>query len=102
MKRQDFNKSDRKLQKLPPTLKFHHCNFYLAAGMSIPFRFKSSASDKSTVMAPIPQGSQQHHHRNTTKVSNKAYKSRFASKSQLRDQAKGKARKIQGSEGFKY
>ncbi|PYI07645.1 DUF663-domain-containing protein [Aspergillus sclerotiicarbonarius CBS 121057] len=39
-------------------------------------------------MAPTP--TVQHHHRSTTKSSNKPYKTRHASKSALKDQAKGK------------
>ncbi|KAK5175215.1 ribosome biogenesis protein tsr1 [Saxophila tyrrhenica] len=41
-------------------------------------------------MAPINPSSGAHHHRSTTKVSNKAFKTRHASKSALKDQAKGK------------
>lgn len=34
--------------------------------------------------------SEQHHHRSTTKVSHKAYKTRFTSKNALKEQAKGR------------
>ncbi|KAF9893658.1 hypothetical protein FE257_009826 [Aspergillus nanangensis] len=44
-------------------------------------------------MAPITQAV--HHHRNTTKTSHKAYKSRHASKSSIKDKEKGK---VEGSE----
>lgn len=53
---------------------------------SIPFRFKAGGS-----MAPMTE----HHHRNTTKVSHKPFKSRHATKSLIRDLAKGK---IEGTE----
>ncbi|KAK3713773.1 ribosome biogenesis protein tsr1 [Vermiconidia calcicola] len=41
-------------------------------------------------MAPITAASEAHHHRSTTKVSNKAFKTRHTSKSALKDRAKGK------------
>lgn len=49
---------------------------------SIPFRFKSGGN-----MAPIT-GS--HHHRSTTKQSQKSFKSRHATKGALKEQSKGK------------
>lgn len=52
--------------------------------MSIPFRFKAGGNQ---VMAPI--NSTGHHHRSTTKADQKAFKSRYATKSALKDQAKG-------------
>lgn len=50
---------------------------------SLPFRFKGSQAN----MAPAQSV---HHHRSTTKVSHKPYKSKHASKSALKDKAKGK------------
>ncbi len=38
-------------------------------------------------MAPAPTGV--HHHRNTTKISHKPFKSRFTTKSALRELSKG-------------
>ena len=49
---------------------------------SLPFRFKGSSAN----MAPTQT---MHHHRSTTKVSHKPFKSKHASKSALKDQAKG-------------
>lgn len=49
---------------------------------SIPFRFKASSS-----MAPSMES---HHHRNTTKVSHKAFKSRHSTKGFIKDLSKGK------------
>jgi hypothetical protein len=49
---------------------------------SLPFRFKGSSAN----MAPTQTV---HHHRNTTKVSHKPFKSKHASKSALKDQQKG-------------
>jgi hypothetical protein len=54
--------------------------------MSIPFRFKAGGSGKP-VMTPI--NSQVHHHRSTTKADHKPFKSRYATKSALKDLAKG-------------
>ena len=54
--------------------------------MSIPFRFKTGGS-AGTVMAPI--NSQVHHHRSTTKADHKPFKSRYATKSALKELAKG-------------
>lgn len=54
------------------------------ASTSIPFRFKAGGGD--TMVTP----SEQHHHRSTTKVSHKAYKTRFTSKNALKEQAKGR------------
>lgn len=53
---------------------------------SIPFRFKAGDS-----MAPATE----HHHRSTTKISHKPFKSRHATKNLIRDLAKGK---IEGTE----
>lgn len=50
---------------------------------SIPFRFKGSCG---ATMAPTQTV---HHHRSTTKTSHKSFKSRHASKSSLKDKAKG-------------
>src|ERR1700761_253378 len=56
--------------------------------MAVPFRFKAGGTGSSAAaMAPNTSA---HHHRNTTKVDHKPFKSRFASKSALRDRAKGK------------
>ena len=52
--------------------------------MSIPFRFKAGGPQ---VMAPI--NPPVHHHRSTTKADNKPFKSRYATKSARKDQAKG-------------
>ena len=46
---------------------------------SLPFRFKGSSGAN---MAPIPQAAQ-HHHRSTTKISHKAFKTKHASKNSL-------------------
>lgn len=55
---------------------------------SIPFRFKAggSSSDK---MAPVV--AQSHHHRSTTKLNKKNFKSRHASKGSLKELSKGTA-----------
>ena len=55
--------------------------------MSLAFRFKAGGSGTHTTMAPT--NSSVHHHRSTTKVDHKPYKTRFASKGALKDQAKG-------------
>ena len=55
---------------------------------SIPFRFKAGGA----AMAPSPDA---HHHRNTTKVSHKPFKSRHATKSFIKELAKGKLEKIE-------
>lgn len=54
--------------------------------MSIPYRFKAGAGSSSNM---APTLSSTHHHRSTTKTSQKPYKSRFTSKSALKDLAKG-------------
>ena len=54
---------------------------------SLPFRFKAGNS-----MAPLTEV---HHHRNTTKISHKPFKSRHATKSLIKEIAKGK---IEGTE----
>lgn len=56
--------------------------------MAIPFRFKSGGE----VMAPNPEP---HHHRNTTKQSHKPFKSRHATKSLIKEIAKGKLDKLE-------
>ncbi|KAL2398511.1 Ribosome biogenesis protein tsr1 [Exophiala dermatitidis] len=57
--------------------------------MSLPFRVKAGGSTtKTATMGPI--NSSGHHHRSTTKTEHKPFKSRFASKSALKDKAKGK------------
>ncbi|KIW62342.1 hypothetical protein PV04_10523 [Phialophora macrospora] len=56
--------------------------------MSLPLRFKAGGSAGSTAMAPITTSA--HHHRSTTKVDHKPFKSRFTSKNALKDRAKGK------------
>lgn len=53
--------------------------------MSLPLRFKAGSTAN---MAPILAGAH-HHHRSTTKQTQKSFKSRFASKSALKDLAKG-------------
>ena len=55
--------------------------------MSLPLRFKAGGTGSTNNMAPIPIGA--HHHRSTTKQIQKPFKSRFASKSALKDLAKG-------------
>ena len=57
--------------------------------MSLPLRFKAGSTGSTTTMAPIHTGA--HHHRSTTKQIQKPFKSRFASKSALKDLAKGAA-----------
>lgn len=52
---------------------------------SLPLRFKGSSGAN---MAPNPQ-SMPHQHRPTTKTSQKAFKSKHASKNSLRDKSKG-------------
>jgi len=54
---------------------------------SIPFRFKAGGT-----MAPLPE---MHHHRNTTKVSHKPYKSKHATKGLIKDLKKGKIENFQ-------
>jgi hypothetical protein len=51
---------------------------------SLPFRFKAGGNGN---MAPMV--SQQHHHRSTTKQSQKSFKSRHASKGALKELSKG-------------
>lgn len=53
---------------------------------SLPYRFKAGGTGSQN--APMAQT--QHHHRSTTKTANKPFKSRHASKSSLKNQAKGK------------
>jgi hypothetical protein len=55
--------------------------------MSLPFRFKAGGTGGTSNMASIHAGV--HHHRSTTKQIQKPFKSRFASKSALKDLAKG-------------
>lgn len=50
---------------------------------TLPFRFKAGGDSK------MPSAVMNHSHRATTKVNNKAFKSRKATKGSLRDQAKG-------------
>lgn len=71
------------------TTKFrdNYVDLFFAAAMSIPYRFKAGGSGGTATMAPIQP--QVHHHRSTTKVDHKPYKPRFASKGDLKDQAKG-------------
>lgn len=57
---------------------------------TLPFRFKAGGGG-SMASAAVPQ----HHHRSTTKVSNRPFKSRFASKSALKDRAKGKVEHLE-------
>lgn len=65
------------------------CAYAVNLASSLPFRFKAggdgnrSANMASTVAI-------QHHHRSTTKTDHKPFKSRHASKSALKNQAKGK------------
>ncbi|KAJ9614644.1 ribosome biogenesis protein tsr1 [Cladophialophora chaetospira] len=56
--------------------------------MALPFRSSAGGSGDKTAMAPIVTSA--HHHRSTTKVDHKPFKSRFTSKSALKDRAKGK------------
>ncbi|OQU98221.1 AARP2CN NUC121 domain-containing protein [Cladophialophora immunda] len=56
--------------------------------MSLPYRFKARGTGNNAAMAHTTTSV--HHHRSTTKVEHKPFKSRFASKSALKDQAKGK------------
>ena len=66
--------------------------------MSLPFRFKAGGSEgQSATMAPITSSA--HHHRSTTKVDHKPFKSRFASKSALKDKAKGKVESTRPEKG---
>src|SRR5438045_182427 len=58
--------------------------------MLLPLRFRTGGTGSTTNMAPIPT-SVHHHHRSTTKQSQKPFKSRFASKNALKDLAKGTA-----------
>lgn len=51
---------------------------------SIPFRFKAGGSGN---MAPV--SAPQHHHRSTTKLNKKNFKSRHASKGALKELSKG-------------
>jgi pre-rRNA-processing protein TSR1 len=51
---------------------------------SIPFRFKAGSGGNMAPMAP-----QQHHHRSTTKQSQKGFKTRHASKGALKELSKG-------------
>jgi pre-rRNA-processing protein TSR1 len=51
---------------------------------SIPFRFKAGSGGN---MAPMT--TQQHHHRSTTKQSQKGFKTRHASKGALKELSKG-------------
>ncbi|TKA56350.1 hypothetical protein B0A55_13332 [Friedmanniomyces simplex] len=55
---------------------------------TIPFRFKAGGSN---AMTPIPD----HHHRSTTKASNKPFKTRHASKSALKERSKGKVEQFE-------
>lgn len=50
---------------------------------TLPFRFKAGGDSK------MPSAVTSHSHRATTKVNNKSFKSRKATKGSLRDQAKG-------------
>ncbi|KAI1613315.1 pyruvate dehydrogenase E1 component subunit beta [Exophiala viscosa] len=56
--------------------------------MSLAFRFKAGGSEYNATMAPT--STSVHHHRSTTKTDHKPFKSKFASKSALKDKAKGK------------
>lgn len=58
---------------------------------AIPFRFKAGGSGT----AHMAHSNVQHHHRSTTKVSNKPFKSKHATKSALKDRAKGKVEKLE-------
>ena len=55
--------------------------------MSLPFRFKAGSAGVSSQTNTMSVGV--HHHRSTTKTIQKPYKSRFTSKSALKDQVKG-------------
>ncbi|KAK1083064.1 ribosome biogenesis protein tsr1, partial [Friedmanniomyces endolithicus] len=54
---------------------------------AVPFRFKAG----TTAMTP----SSDHHHRSTTKASNKPFKTRHASKSALKERSKGKVEQFE-------
>ena len=53
---------------------------------SLPFRFKAGASGAMPGVI-----ASQHHHRSTTKTTQKSFKSRFTSKNDLREQSRGRA-----------
>ena len=65
----------------------------------LPYRFKAGGDGK--MPGPVASG---HSHRPTTKVSNKAFKSRTATKGALRRQAKGmyESRRISGDRFKEY
>ncbi|KIW39858.1 uncharacterized protein PV06_08431 [Exophiala oligosperma] len=65
--------------------------------MSLPFRFKAGGSGGNSTMAPTMTSV--HHHRSTTKQEHKPYKSRHASKSALKDAAKGKVESHRANKG---
>jgi len=57
----------------------------------LPFRFKAGGDGQKTTM----NSAAQHHHRSTTKTSNKPFKPRFTTKSALKDRAKGKVESLE-------
>ena len=70
-----------------------HDNFsktpFLKQFMSLPYRFKAGGS------GAMASGHQPvFHHRNTTKVDHKSFKSKFATKSSLKDRAKGSSARL--------
>nr|POE90630.1 ribosome biogenesis protein tsr1 [Quercus suber] len=58
--------------------------------LAIPFRFKAGPTSTAS-MASVAQ----HHHRSTTKSSNKSFKSRHSTKSALKELSKGKVEKLE-------
>jgi pre-rRNA-processing protein TSR1 len=61
---------------------------------SLPFRFKAGGDGQRR--ANMAATATQHHHRSTTKTVNKSFKTRHASKSALKNQAKGKVEAFEG------
>ena len=66
--------------------------------MSLPYRFSAGGSGGQTAMASV--NTPIHHHRSTTKVDHKPFKSRYTSKGDLKDQAKGIGLGIFGQEVY--
>ena len=65
----------------------HYPGIRYKLAATLPFRFKAGGNGP---MAPITSAQPAHHHRSTTKTANKPFKPRHASKSALKDRAKGK------------
>lgn len=82
---------DNRLSATSWILRFEYHGHKLA---SLPYRFKAGgASSASKMPGPVATG---HSHRPTTKVSHKAFKSKHATKSALRDAAKGESHRYPG------